>query len=162
VAAEALRLLESRSATLAVAESLTGGLVAAWLTGVPGASRTFRGSVTAYATELKREVLGVDAALLAERGAVDPDVALAMAEGVRRVLGADWGLSTTGVAGPDPQDGNPVGTVYVAVAFPGGTKVLGLRLDGDRAAIRTATVEAVLNLLEDSLVKSATDGGKTV
>jgi nicotinamide-nucleotide amidase len=115
--------------------------------------------VTAYATELKRDVLGVDAALLAERGAVDADVARAMAEGVRRVLGADWGLSTTGVAGPDAQDGKPVGTVYVAVAFPGGTKVLGLRLDGDRAAIRTATVEAVLNLLEDSLVKSARDGG---
>jgi nicotinamide-nucleotide amidase len=158
-AARVLRLLESRGATLAVAESLTGGLVAAELTGVPGASRTFRGSVTAYATELKRDVLGVDGALLAERGAVDPEVARGMAEGVRRALGADWGLGTTGVAGPDPQDGKPVGTVYAAVAFPGGTEVLGLRLDGDRVAIRAATVEAVLNLLERSLVKSARDSG---
>jgi nicotinamide-nucleotide amidase len=160
--ARVLRSLESRGATLAVAESLTGGLVAAELTGVPGASRTFRGSVTAYATELKQEVLGVDGALLAERGAVDPDVARAMAEGVRQVLGADWGLATTGVAGPDPQDGKPVGTVYVAVASSGGTEALGLQLAGDRAAIRSATVEAVLSLLEGSLVKSARDTGETL
>jgi nicotinamide-nucleotide amidase len=162
VGARVLRSLESRGATLAVAESLTGGLVAAELTGVPGASRTFRGSVTAYATELKQQVLGVDGALLAERGAVDPDVARAMAEGVRQLLGADWGLATTGVAGPDPQDGRPVGTVYVAVAFSGGTEVLGLQLAGDRAAIRSATVEAVLSLLEVSLVKSARDTGQTL
>ncbi|SCD76144.1 nicotinamide-nucleotide amidase [Streptomyces sp. DpondAA-F4a] len=92
VAAQVLRRLWERDETLAVAESLTGGLVAAELTGVPGASRCFRGSVTAYATVLKRDVLGVDAALLAERGAVDPDVAVAMAAGVRRALGADWGI----------------------------------------------------------------------
>lgn len=102
-AREALRLLVGRAATLAVAESLTGGLVAAELAAVPGASRAFRGSVTAYATELKHEILGVDAALLAERGAVDPDVARGMAEGVRHRLGADWGVATTGVAGPTPR-----------------------------------------------------------
>jgi nicotinamide-nucleotide amidase len=151
VAAEALRLLEARGASLAVAESLTGGLVAAELTSVPGASRTFRGSVTAYATELKRELLGVNAALLDARGAVDPLVAEEMAQGVRDRLGAVWGLSTTGVAGPEPQDGNPVGTVYTAVAGPHGTKVSSLRLDGDRAAIRTATVTAALELLVDAL-----------
>ncbi|MHC0428804.1 CinA family protein [Streptomyces sp. O3] len=114
-----LGLLAGRGETLAVAESLTGGLVAAELTGVAGASRCFRGSVTAYATELKGRLLGVDGTLLAERGAVDPEVARQMAEGVRRALGADWGIATTGVAGPEPQDGQPVGTVYVAVAGPG-------------------------------------------
>ncbi|WUH90560.1 nicotinamide-nucleotide amidohydrolase family protein [Streptomyces sp. NBC_00433] len=153
-AAEVLRLLELRGGTLAVAESLTGGLLAAELTGVPGASRTFRGSVTAYATALKHELLGVDGALLAERGAVDARVAREMAEGVRRRLGADWGAATTGVAGPDPQDGQPVGTVFVAVAGPGGAgEVAELRLAGDRAAIRRASVAAVVDLLLEQLRK---------
>ena len=146
-AADALALLDRQGATLAVAESLTGGLVAAAVTAVPGASRTFRGSVTAYATDVKRDVLGVDGALLAARGAVDPLVAREMAEGVRRLLGATWGLATTGVAGPDPQDGKEVGTVYVAVAGPAGTSVDAPLLSGDRAAIRDATVTAVLELL---------------
>ncbi|MFE2430143.1 CinA family protein [Streptomyces sp. NPDC059373] len=151
-AARVLRMLDERGATLAVAESLTGGLLAAELTGVPGASRTFRGSVTAYATELKARLLGVDAVLLAERGAVDPEVARAMAEGVRAALSADWGLATTGVAGPDPQDGKPVGTVYVAVAGPGASaRARDLRLEGDRAAIRGAAVGAALALLEQAL-----------
>lgn len=117
-ATEVVRLLTVRGETLAVAESLTGGLVAAEITAVPGASKVFRGSVTAYATELKNELLGVDVTLLAERGAVDPQVAAEMAAGVRKALGADWGIATTGVAGPDPQDGQPVGTVYVAVDGP--------------------------------------------
>ncbi|WP_269856651.1 CinA family protein [Streptomyces sp. RPT161] len=150
-AAEALALLERQGATLAVAESLTGGLVAAEVTAVPGASRTFRGSVTAYATDVKRDVLGVDGALLAARGAVDPQVAAEMAEGVRRLLGATWGLATTGVAGPDPQDGKDVGTVHVAVAGPSGTSVGSPRLTGDRAAIRAATVTAVLELLMEAV-----------
>ncbi len=117
-AAEVVRLLTVRGGTLAVAESLTGGLVAAEITSVPGASKVFRGSVTAYATELKHRLLGVDASLLAARGAVNPQVAAQMAVGVRKALGADWGLATTGVAGPDPQDGQPVGTVFVAVDGP--------------------------------------------
>ncbi len=151
-AARVLALLEERSATLAVAESLTGGLVAAELTSVPGASRSFRGSVTAYATDLKRDVLGVAAPLLAERGAVDPEVARQMAAGVRRVLGADWGAATTGVAGPEPQDGQPVGTVYVAVVGPVGPgKVVALRLNGDRADIRKESVVSVLGLLRSEL-----------
>jgi nicotinamide-nucleotide amidase len=154
-AAEALRLLEGRGETLAVAESLTGGLVAASLTAVPGASRVFRGSVTAYATELKRDVLGVDGGLLAERGAVDPLVARQMAQGVRLRLGADWGLATTGVAGPDPQDGKPVGTVHVAVSGPTGASVVSLALDGDRAAIRAATVTSAVELLVDALRATA-------
>ena len=155
LATEVLRLLMVRGETLAVAESLTGGLVAAEITAVPGASQAFRGSVTAYATDLKRDLLGVDGTLLAGRGAVDGQVAAQMAAGVRKALGADWGVATTGVAGPDPQDGQPVGTVFVAVdgpveegsGEPGGGKVARLRLNGDRADIRMESVRSVLALL---------------
>ncbi|MGW0334493.1 CinA family protein [Streptomyces sp. NPDC003011] len=163
-ATEVVRLLTVRGETLAVAESLTGGLVAAEVTAVPGASRVFRGSVTAYATELKHRLLGVDAALLAEHGAVDPQVAARMAAGVRTALGADWGIATTGVAGPEPQDGKPVGTVFVAVDGPaapdsgvrGGEKVTALRLNGDRAEIRMESVRSVLALLLEELVSEQT------
>ncbi|MFD8977708.1 MULTISPECIES: CinA family protein [Streptomyces] len=159
-AARVLALLAERGHTLAAAESLTGGLVAAELTGVPGASAVFRGSVTAYATALKHELLGVDRALLAERGAVDPEVALQMAAGVRARLGTDWGISTTGVAGPEPQDGQAVGTVYVAVAGPPGAgagagKVVSLRLNGGRAEIRRESVRSVLALLDEELSGNA-------
>lgn len=155
--AEILAELAVRGQTLAVAESLTGGLVAARITDVPGASRVFRGSVTAYATGLKRDVLGVDGALLDARGAVDPDVAGAMAGGVRRALSADWGVATTGVAGPTPQDGKPVGTVFAAVAGPGGAAsvVRGFQLDGDRTDVRRAAVQAALKLLWDELSENA-------
>ncbi len=156
VAARALDTLAARGQTLAVAESLTGGLVAGALTGVPGASRVFRGSVTAYATGLKRDILGVDGPLLDARGAVDAEVARQMARGVRRVLSAHWGIATTGVAGPDPQDGQPVGTVFVAADGPGGTGgVLRLTLDGDRRRIRRGTVAAVLRLLVSQLTENA-------
>lgn len=163
-AAELVRLLTVRGETLAVAESLTGGLVAAEITAVPGASKVFRGSVTAYATELKHQLLGVDAALLAERGAVDPQVAAQMATGVRKVLGADWGIATTGVAGPEAQDGQPVGMVFVAADGPfgpgsgsaGGGKVEGLRLNGDRAEIRKESVRSVLALLLAALAGERT------
>ncbi|WP_159773663.1 CinA family protein [Streptomyces sp. HM190] len=163
-AADVLRLLRVRGETLAVAESLTGGLVAAALTDVPGASQAFRGSVTAYATEVKHRLLGVDATLLDRRGAVDPQVAAQMADGVRRALGADWGISTTGVAGPAPQDGQPVGTVHVAVAGPSGTdsgassggKVASLRLNGGRAEIRMESVRSVLALLLEELAGEQT------
>ncbi|MFJ4747363.1 CinA family protein [Streptomyces albogriseolus] len=154
-ATEVVRLPTVKGGTLAVAESLTGGLVAAEITSVPGASKVFRGSVTAYATELKHRLLGVDATLLAQRGAVDPQVAAQMAAGVRKALGADWGIATTGVAGPDPQDGQAVGTVYIAVDGPSaesaasasGGKVRHLRLNGDRAEIRMESVRSVLALL---------------
>nr|WP_202539222.1 CinA family protein [Streptomyces sp. SID8379] len=162
-----MRLLVERGETLAVAESLTGGLVAAELVSVPGASKAFRGSVTAYASELKHKLLAVDEGLLAARGPVHPDVALQMASGVRDALGADWGIATTGVAGPEPQDGQPVGTVFVALAgptesetdssplarnFAGSRKVLELRLNGDRAEIRRESVRSVLGLLTEELV----------
>jgi nicotinamide-nucleotide amidase len=163
-AVEVVRLLKVKGETLAVAESLTGGLVAADITAVPGASHVFRGSVTAYATELKHQLLGVDATLLAERGPVDPQVAAQMATGVRKALGADWGIATTGVAGPEPQDGKPVGTVFVAVdgplagtpAVPGGGKVTALRLNGDRADIRMESVRSVLALLLEGLASEQT------
>ncbi|MEV1080464.1 nicotinamide-nucleotide amidohydrolase family protein [Streptomyces sp. NPDC050211] len=161
---ELVRLLTVRGETLAVAESLTGGLVAAEITAAPGASKAFRGSVTAYATELKHELLGVDATLLAQRGAVDPQVAAQMAAGVRKALGADWGLATTGVAGPESQDGQPVGTVFIAVDGPfaadstatGGGKVASLRLNGHRAEIRMESVRSVLALLLQQLASEQT------
>ena len=145
-AADLLDSLASRGWTLAVAESLTGGLVTARLVAVPGASSVLRGGVTAYATDLKASVLGVDAALLAERGAVDPEVARQMAQGARHLLGADVGVATTGVAGPDPQDGKAPGLVYVAVSSPERTEARELHLAGDRSAVREAAVAQVIEL----------------
>ena len=101
--------------TVACAESLTGGLLTAVLTDVPGASAVVRGALVVYATDLKASLARVDGALLAERGPVDPDVAIALAHGARTVCGATVGIGLTGVAGPDPQNGIPVGTFYVAV-----------------------------------------------
>src|SRR6185369_8134485 len=118
-AAGLLAALAARGETLAVAESLTGGLLAATIVDVPGASAAFRGGFVVYATDLKATLAGVDRDLLASRGPVDPDVAVALAVGARERCGADWGLATTGVAGPDPQDGVPVGTVFVGIAGPG-------------------------------------------
>jgi nicotinamide-nucleotide amidase len=150
-------LLE-RGETVAVAESLTGGALGAAITAVPGVSATFRGGVIAYATDLKAELLGVDAALLARRGPVDPDVAVAMAAGVRERLGATWGLATTGVAGPDPQDGHRPGAVHVALAGPAGDRVETLALDGDRAAVRAAAATAALALLRTALMDGKASG----
>ncbi|HEX2807634.1 MAG TPA: nicotinamide-nucleotide amidohydrolase family protein [Kineosporiaceae bacterium] len=147
VAEQVVARLTTEGRTLAVAESLTGGLLAARVVDVPGASVVLRGAVVAYATDLKHSLLGVDADLLARQGAVHPQVAAQMATGVRTRLGADWGLSTTGVAGPDPQDGHPPGTVYVGLAGPQGVRTVSLRLPGARAQIRAATVDAALDLL---------------
>jgi nicotinamide-nucleotide amidase len=132
--------------TVAVAESLTGGRVAAALTAVPGASAVLRGSVTAYATDLKARLLGVDAALLDRVGAVDGEVARQMALGVRKVCGADVGIATTGVAGPTPQDGKAVGTVFVAVVGPDPDRVLiaPARFEGERGRVQDAATELAL------------------
>ncbi len=153
------RLIAERR-TVAVAESLTGGAVLAELIRVPGASAVVRGGVVAYDTALKRTLLGVDAAMLETHGAVHPQVATAMAEGVRAVAAvgghpADWGVATTGVAGPDPQDGAPVGLVYVAVADAERTLVREHRFAGDRAAVRWQAVAAALALLADALAGRA-------
>lgn len=150
-AAGVVELLRARGETLACAESLTGGLVSAAVTDVPGASVVLRGAVVAYATDVKAGVLGVEADLLDREGAVHPDVARQMAQGARRVLGGVWGVATTGVAGPDAQDGRPVGTVYVAVAGPTGTTVRAESFRGDRAAIRESSVGAALALLLEVL-----------
>ena len=150
-AADAVHRLVDRGETLATAESLTGGLVAATIVEIPGVSAVYRGGLVVYATELKHELAGVPEELLAERGPVDPDVARALAEGARRRCAAVWGLATTGVAGPDPQDGKPVGTVFVAVAGPSGATVRELKLDGNRAVIRTESVTGVLRLLAEQL-----------
>jgi nicotinamide-nucleotide amidase len=151
LAREAVELLTAMGKTVAVAESLTGGLVTAALTSVPGASVVVRGGVIAYATELKAALLGVPADLLARQGAVDPDVAAAMAGGVRQRLGATYGAATTGVAGPGPAEGKPQGTVFVAVDGPGGPAGAGLQLDGDRQQVREGSVLSVLSLLVSAL-----------
>jgi nicotinamide-nucleotide amidase len=147
LAAEVLGLLRTANWTVATAESLTGGLVAATLTDIPGASRTFRGGVVSYATDLKASLLGVDPAMLAAHGAVYAPVAAAMAAGVRDRLGATVGVATTGVAGPDSQDGVPPGTVHIAVSLADDTIVRTIALAGDRDEVRTLTVERVLGLL---------------
>jgi nicotinamide-nucleotide amidase len=151
LARTAISLLIARGETIATAESLTGGLVAAALSSIPGASAALRGGVVAYATELKAALLDVPAELLERQGAVDGEVAAAMAEGARARLGASTGVATTGVAGPDPAEGKPVGMVFVAVAGPSGVASRQLSLTGDRAAIRAATVEGALDLLVSAI-----------
>jgi len=147
LAGEILGVLRMSGQTLAVAESLTGGLVAAALTDVPGSSAAFRGGIVAYATDLKAGLLGVDPGLLAAPGAIYAPVAAAMASGVRERLGAPIGLATTGVAGPEPQDEQPPGTVHIAVSLAGDTVVRTIALAGDRDRVRKLTVERALGLL---------------
>jgi nicotinamide-nucleotide amidase len=137
---------------VAVAESRPGGQLTAELTRPAGASAVVNGGVVVYATELKHSVVGVDESLLGEYGPVHPDVARQLAERVRAVLAvegraADIGLATTGVAGPDPQGGQPVGTVFVGVAIGQDTWVQALRLSGDRSEIRSQTVSAAVAAL---------------
>lgn len=156
LARHVIERLTARGETLAVAESLTGGLVCAALTDVPGSSVVLRGGVVSYATDLKASALGVAPVLLAERGPVDPEVAQQMAAGVARWGGATWGLSTTGVAGPGPADGHPAGTVHVGVArmmvAPGESREetrahRAFHFSGDRAAVRHAAVDGALQEL---------------
>ncbi len=153
LAREVHELLLARGETLAVAESLTGGALGATVTAVPGVSATFRGGVVAYATELKTELLGVPADLLARTGPVDPLVAAAMAAGVRGRLGSTYGLATTGVAGPDPQEGHAPGEVYLGLAGGARLRLLHRRVDlpGDRAAVRAGAVLAGLRFLHEIL-----------
>jgi len=147
--ADVHRLLAQRRETVAVAESLTGGLLGAALTATPGASATFRGGLIVYATDLKETLAGVPGPLLAAEGPVSAHVAAALAAGARDRLGATYGLGVTGVAGPDSQNGQPVGTVHLAVATPAEGEVRSVRCDGDREQIRAATVAAALSLLAD-------------
>ena len=152
VAEEIGGILTERGQTLAIAESLTGGLVASMVTDVPGSSAYLIEGVVAYANESKMERLGVREDTLIAHGAVSEEVACEMAEGVRSVLGADWGISTTGIAGPigDTED-KPLGLVYVAVAGEEGTEVRRNVFSGDRLEVKRASAEAVLALLLEAL-----------
>ncbi|WP_193598672.1 CinA family protein [Microbacterium sp. YJN-G] len=150
-AARLVAALHERGWTLGVAESLTGGAVASEIVTVPGASAVLWGGIVAYATPVKHTLLGVDAALLAEHGPVHPEVAVQMAAGVRhavRVEGrpADVGISTTGIAGPDSPDGQPVGTVHLGIVTPLGTRTSSAVFAGSRAEIRLQARDAALAL----------------
>jgi nicotinamide-nucleotide amidase len=145
--------LRDRGLTVAVAESLTGGLVVAELVSIPGASAVVRGGIVAYATDLKASLLGVDADVLAAGGPIQSLVAEQMAQGVRQNLGADVGLATTGVAGPDSQDGHLPGEVWIAVATTAEVRSVRLELGGDRASIRRETVAAVIAFALESLTE---------
>lgn len=170
---ELIQRMGHRGISLATAESLTAGALAARIAEVPGASVALLGGVIAYCNEVKQETLGVDSGLLEEKGAVDGEVAAQMAAGAAAACHAGIGVSTTGVAGPEPHQGKPVGTVYVGISAD--ARVVGryrlslpedckecpaeeglagyrlLELDGDRASIRQASVEAALKLVRDLL-----------
>ncbi|MCB1101553.1 MAG: CinA family nicotinamide mononucleotide deamidase-related protein [Kiritimatiellae bacterium] len=153
VASVVADLLTGSGQTLAVAESCTGGGLGEQLTALPGSSRFFVGGVIAYANAVKESLLDVPAELLADQGAVSGPVAAAMAVGVRTRLGADWGVSITGVAGPGGgTDDKPVGLVYIGVAGPEGSVVREIRFGGSRSSIRNFAMRAALNLLREHLV----------
>ena len=139
-------LLRGRGATVAVAESLTGGLIGAELTRLPGASDFFKGSLVTYTNDAKERVAGVDADLLREKGAVSEEVAAALAEGAVARFGADLGLSATGVAGPGRQEGHPPGTVFVGATYRGRTEVRRPRAYGDRSNVVAVTVTWAIDL----------------
>lgn len=151
MASRAVRAASAAGLNLGTAESLTGGALAAAIVSVPGASAAFEGSVVSYSHAVKQRVLGVEAQLLERTGAVSAEVAEAMASGARTALGIDVAVSTTGVAGPEPHDGQPVGTVWLGVAGPRGLSSRLLRLEGDREQIRRLSVRAALEMLVEIL-----------
>jgi nicotinamide-nucleotide amidase len=153
-AAALLRLAAERGFTIATAESLTGGRLAAALTAVPGASEVYVGGVVAYSPALKEELLGVPSSVVATHGVVSAECARAMAAGARARTGATYGVSTTGVAGPDPSEGKRPGTVFVGVDGPGGASAVALDLVGDRATIQDRTCAEALAALLDRLWSS--------
>ena len=152
------RLLREAGCTLATAESLTGGRLAASLTAVPGASAVYRGGVVAYASELKVSVLGVPQDVVDSVGVVSAECAAAMARGVRTLTGATYGVATTGVAGPSEQEGKPPGTVFVSVDGPTGGPTLALELPGSREQIVARTCEEALTALV-SLISGSEETG---
>jgi nicotinamide-nucleotide amidase len=147
-----------RGLTVATAESLTAGMVAAVLADTPGASGMLQGGVIAYANAVKAEVLGVSRELLDAVGSVDGQVAAAMAAGARAACGADVAVATTGVAGPEPHDGKPVGTVHVGVATADGTTSFAYHFTGSRQEIRALACGAALERLLQHLAAEATGG----
>ncbi len=152
-AAEVVAAALRAGVTVGTAESLTAGQVSAALADVAGASGTLRGGIAAYANDVKRSVLGVDPLLLESSGSVDGAVAAQMAEGARRVLGVDAAVATTGVAGPEPHDGQPVGTVFIAVSTAGGTEVRRFVFPGGRAAVREQSCAEALALLGGAILR---------
>jgi nicotinamide-nucleotide amidase len=155
------RALLDRGETVAAAESLTAGLFCATLAAVPGASATLRGGAVVYATDLKATLVGVPREVLDAYGAVSPQTAAALAEGVRERCTATWGVGLTGVAGPDPADGHGPGRVYLGIAGHGRTDVVRLDLPGDRQAVRAGAVDAAITALLDELAaRPATSPGK--
>jgi nicotinamide-nucleotide amidase len=160
LAAACLDALRSRGQTLATAESLTAGLACATIASVPGASDCLRGGLAAYASDVKTSILAVDQTIVDSHGVVSAQCALEMAGRAQDLFDADWAVATTGVAGPTEQEGRPVGTVYVAVAGPEADAVRGLSLTGDRDAIRTGAVRAVLQLLLDAVVRAGPVSGE--
>lgn len=144
--------------TLATSESLTGGLIGAALTSVPGASEVYLGGVVAYVTAMKAQLSGVPADLLAEHGAVSEQAVLEMAAGVAQLSGADWAVAASGVAGPSDQEGHPPGTVWTGVSGPGVQVAALHRFDGDRAAVRAQAVAAALGLLLANLPGATVSG----
>ncbi|MFT3943145.1 MAG: CinA family protein [Ancrocorticia sp.] len=146
--------LIARGLTVGCAESLTGGALTSTFVSIPGVSEVLRGGIVSYASDVKASVLGVSRERLEETGPVDDVVALQMARGACRVLGADIGLSTTGVAGPGPADGHPAGTVWIAISGALGEQVRALHLSGDRGEIRAQTIACVLELLDEQMAKS--------
>ncbi len=151
LAAQAVRKALESGQTVATAESLTAGMVSAVLADTPGASGMLQGGVVAYQNSVKDKVLHVPVDLLARVGSVDPDVAGAMAAGARTELGADVGLSTTGVAGPEAHDGKPVGRVYVGISTAAGTAAFEYSFTGSRPDIRAAACAAALERLLEAL-----------
>ncbi|MBC2839187.1 competence/damage-inducible protein A [Robiginitalea sp. SC105] len=148
------KLFTARQATLATAESFTGGAIAAQLTSVPGASAYFRGSVVSYATSVKSGVLGVPEDLIDAHSVVSREVAAAMAEGARRVLGADFAVATTGNAGPDKGESDaPVGTVVIAVSGPGGTRAEEFTMGNHRERIVRKSVHKAFEMLREEIIK---------
>lgn len=153
-------LLIATGTTIAVAESLTGGRIADLLVSVPGASSVFKAGFVAYANEMKADVLGVRSETLDAHGAVSEPCAREMAEGARRVAGADVALATTGIAGPTGAvSGKPVGTVFIALASADGTDVRRFRLVGDRMQIRERAAAAALDLLRKRLSRTGSEAG---
>lgn len=156
-AVEVVRLLRERGETLATAESLTGGLLSGAVTAVPGSSAAYVGGLVTYATELKQRLLGVPAELIASDGVVSAACAEAMARGAASRTGAAWALATTGVAGPDLQEGKPAGTVFVGLVGPGVETHRRLTLGGDRQDVRAGTVSAALDMLVGVLLSANTE-----
>lgn len=149
--------LTERGATIATAESLTGGSLGDLLSAAPGASEAYVGGVVSYATRVKQQLLGVGDDIVEKHGVVSASCAEQMARGIRDLLDVDYGVSTTGVAGPETQEGKPVGLVYVGVAGPDGVWSEELHLDGERPQIRDETCRQAVMAVLQAIVEPGRD-----